>query len=68
MRSGAFADLERELETAREEVAVKTRSAERLRALVGVNAAAEKDAQLAEAELHEAQAAAEGRRRRSARA
>jgi cobalt-zinc-cadmium efflux system membrane fusion protein len=55
VRSGAFADMDRELASAREEVAVKQRVFDRLSDLVKLQAAAEKDRLAAEAELKEAQ-------------
>ena len=57
VRSGAWADLEREVKSAETEVANKQRSAERVRELVAVQAAPEKELAAAEAELHQAQLA-----------
>ncbi|MFY0525675.1 efflux RND transporter periplasmic adaptor subunit [Archangium gephyra] len=57
VRSGAWADLEREVKSAGTEVANKQRSAERVRELVAVQAAPEKELAAAEAELHQAQLA-----------
>lgn len=55
VRSGAWADLEREVATARANLLVKKRLVERARDLVAVKALAEKDLVAAEAELHEAE-------------
>ena len=66
VRSGALADLDRELESARNEVAAKTRIAERARALVALRAAPEKDQLEAEEDLR-AGAARAARRDRQAR-
>jgi membrane fusion protein, heavy metal efflux system len=57
VRSGALADLDRELESARSQVAAKTRVAERARELVSLRAAPEKDLLEAEEDLREAQLA-----------
>jgi membrane fusion protein, heavy metal efflux system len=57
VRSGAWADLEKELASAREAVEVKRRLATRARELVDLKAAPEKDALAAEAELRESQLA-----------
>jgi membrane fusion protein, heavy metal efflux system len=57
VRSGALADLDRELESARNEVTAKTRIAERTRALVALRAAPEKDQLEAEEDLRQAQLA-----------
>jgi membrane fusion protein, heavy metal efflux system len=57
VRSGALADLDRELESARNEVAAKTRIAERARSLVALRAAPEKDQLEAEEDLRQAQLA-----------
>jgi cobalt-zinc-cadmium efflux system membrane fusion protein len=57
VRSGALADLDRELESARNEVAAKTRIAERAKALVALRAAPEKDQLEAEEDLRQAQLA-----------
>lgn len=57
IRSGALADLDRELESARSQVAAKTRVAERSRDLVRIRAAPEKDLLAAEEDLREAQLA-----------
>ena len=57
VRSGALADLDRELESARSQVAAKTRVADRARELVGMRAAPEKDLLEAEEDLREAQLA-----------
>jgi membrane fusion protein, heavy metal efflux system len=58
VRSAAWADLEREMASARANVEVKTRIAARTRELVAIRAAPEKDALAAEADLHEAELAA----------
>ena len=58
VRSAAWADLEREMASARANVEVKRRIAARARELVGIRAAPEKDALAAEADLHEAELAA----------
>jgi len=55
VRSGAWADLEKEMASARANVEVKRRIAARARELVEIRAAPEKDALAAEAELHEAE-------------
>ncbi|MBF5041149.1 efflux RND transporter periplasmic adaptor subunit [Aggregicoccus sp. 17bor-14] len=55
VRSAALADLAREVASAREEVAVKARLAQRSRELLGLKATAEKDVLEAEAELTQAQ-------------
>ncbi len=55
VRSGALADLDRELESARSEVAAKTRVAERARELVALRAAPEKEQLEAEEDLRQAQ-------------
>ena len=55
VRSGAFADLDREVETARSDVRVKTRLADRTRELLGMKIVAEKELLAAEADLHEAE-------------
>lgn len=57
VRSGAFADLNREVQSAREEVAVKTRLRDRVRELVRLQVSPEKEALAAEAELREAELA-----------
>jgi membrane fusion protein, heavy metal efflux system len=57
IRSGALADLDRELESARNEVAAKARIAQRARELVGLRAAPEKDQLEAEEDLRQAQLA-----------
>jgi cobalt-zinc-cadmium efflux system membrane fusion protein len=54
MRSGAFADLRRDLEAARAEAITKHRVADRVRELVNLEAAAKKEELAAEAEAHEA--------------
>ncbi|MBM7118968.1 efflux RND transporter periplasmic adaptor subunit [Archangium primigenium] len=54
VRSAAFADLDRELKSAETEVMDKQRVAERVRSLVQLQAAPEKDLQSAEAELRQA--------------
>jgi cobalt-zinc-cadmium efflux system membrane fusion protein len=54
VRSGAWADLERELKGAETEVANQQRIADRVRELVGLQAAPEKELVAAEAELHQA--------------
>jgi cobalt-zinc-cadmium efflux system membrane fusion protein len=58
VRSAAWADLEREMASARANVEVKRRIAARARELVDIRAAPEKDALAAEADLHEAELAA----------
>ncbi len=58
VRSAAWADLEREMASARANVEVKKRIAARTRELVAIRAAPEKDALAAEADLHEAELAA----------
>src|SRR5262245_44860664 len=58
VRSAAWADLEREMASARANVEVKKRIAARARELVDIRAAPEKDALAAEADLHEAELAA----------
>lgn len=55
VRSGAFAELDRETEAARSQVAVRQRLLERLIDLLALKAAAQKDIIAAEAELKEAQ-------------
>jgi cobalt-zinc-cadmium efflux system membrane fusion protein len=55
VRSGAFADLDRELESARAAVATKRRLAERTHELVAIKASPEKDAFAADAELKDAE-------------
>jgi cobalt-zinc-cadmium efflux system membrane fusion protein len=55
VRSGAFADLDREVESARSEVRVKTRLAERTRDLLALEIVAQKELLAAEADLHEAE-------------
>src|SRR5262245_55042102 len=57
VRSGALADLGRDLESARSEVAAKTRVAERARELVALRAAPEKEQLAAEEDLRQAQLA-----------
>jgi len=57
VRSGALADLGRELESARSEVAAKRRVAERARELVALRAAPEKEQLEAEEDLRQAQLA-----------
>ncbi|MFY0564342.1 efflux RND transporter periplasmic adaptor subunit [Archangium lansingense] len=57
VRSGAWADLEREVKSAETEVANKQRIADRVRELVGLQAAPEKELVAAEAELRQAQLA-----------
>jgi cobalt-zinc-cadmium efflux system membrane fusion protein len=57
VRSGALADLDRDLESARNEVAAKTRIAERARELVALRAAPEKDQLAAEEDLRQSQLA-----------
>ncbi|MBL8956874.1 MAG: efflux RND transporter periplasmic adaptor subunit, partial [Myxococcaceae bacterium] len=51
VRSGAFADLEREVDGAKADLVVKERVAQRTRELVSLRAAAEKELQAAEAEV-----------------
>jgi cobalt-zinc-cadmium efflux system membrane fusion protein len=58
VRSASWADLEREMASARANVEVKRRIAARARELVDIRAAPEKDALAAEADLHEAELAA----------
>jgi cobalt-zinc-cadmium efflux system membrane fusion protein len=58
VRSAAWADLEREMASARATVEVKRRIAARTRELVDIRAAPEKDALAAEADLHEAELSA----------
>ncbi len=58
VRSAAWADLEREMASARANVEVKKRIAARSRELVEIRAVPEKDALAAEADLHEAELAA----------
>jgi cobalt-zinc-cadmium efflux system membrane fusion protein len=55
VRSAAWADLEREMASARANVEVKRRIAARTRELVDIRAAPEKDALASEADLHEAE-------------
>lgn len=55
VRSGAFADLDREAEAARSQVAVRQRLLERAKELYELKAAAQKDVLAAEAELKESQ-------------
>ena len=55
VRSAAWADLEKEMASARANVEVKRRIATRTRELVDLRAAPEKDALAAEADLHEAE-------------
>jgi cobalt-zinc-cadmium efflux system membrane fusion protein len=55
VRSGAFAELDREAEAARTQVAVRRRLLERARELYELRAAAQKDVLAAEAELREAE-------------
>ena len=55
VRSGAFADLDRETEAARAQVAVRQRLVTRARDLFDLKAAAQKDVFAAEAELKEAE-------------
>lgn len=57
VRSGAFADLDRETEAARTQVTVRQRLLDRARELLELKAAAQKDVLSAEAELTEAQLA-----------
>ena len=54
MRSGAFADLRRDVEATRAEAITKHRVADRVRELVTLEAAAKKEELAAEAEAHEA--------------
>jgi len=60
VRSAAFADLDRELKSAETEVADKQRVADRVRALVQLQAAPEKDLQAAESELRQAKLVLQG--------
>lgn len=55
VRSGAFAELDREVEAARAQVAVRERLVGRARELLELKAAAEKDVLAAEADLKEAE-------------
>ncbi len=55
VRSGAFADLDRETEGARAQVAVRQRVLERVKELFDLKAAAQKDLLTADAELREAE-------------
>ena len=55
VRSGAFADLDREVESARSDVRVKSRLADRTRELFALKTVAEKELLAAEADLHEAE-------------
>ncbi|HZH77757.1 MAG TPA: efflux RND transporter periplasmic adaptor subunit [Archangium sp.] len=55
VRSGAWAELEREVRSAETEVANKQRLAERVSELVGLQAAPQKELLAAETELHQAQ-------------
>jgi cobalt-zinc-cadmium efflux system membrane fusion protein len=55
VRSGAFADLDREVETTKAEVAVKERLLARVKDLYQLKAAAEKEVLASEAELKEAE-------------
>ncbi len=55
VRSGAFADLDRETEGARAQVAVRQRVLERVKELFDLKAAAQKDLLTSEAELHESE-------------
>ncbi len=57
VRSGAWADLEKEVQAATAAVGVKERLAQRAKELVSLQAAPEKDQLAAEAELHDAQLA-----------
>lgn len=57
VRSGAFADLDRETEAARAQVAVRKRLVDRARELLELKAAPQKDVLAAEAELQEAELA-----------
>ena len=57
VRSGALADLDRELETARSEATLKRRLAERARELASLRAIAEKEYLAAAAELRESELA-----------
>ncbi|MBK7858619.1 MAG: efflux RND transporter periplasmic adaptor subunit [Archangiaceae bacterium] len=57
VRSGAFADLDRELETSRADVTAKERTLQRQRDLFALKAAPEKEVQAAEAELKAAELA-----------
>lgn len=62
VRSGAYADLEKELRTAEADLTAKQRTAARLRELVALKAAAEKELQAAETEQHQAELAVEAAR------
>jgi len=66
VRSAAFADLDREAETAREQVATRRRVADRARGLLELEAIPERDALAAQADLTESELAlkaAEAKRR-----
>ena len=60
VRSAAFADLDREFKSAETEVMDKQRVADRVRSLVQLQAAPEKDLQSAEADLRQAKLALQG--------
>ncbi|WNG14724.1 efflux RND transporter periplasmic adaptor subunit [Cystobacter fuscus] len=66
VRSAAYADLDREQKSAETEVADKQRVAERLRELVSLQAAPEKELLAAEAELRQAKLALEAARAKRA--
>jgi membrane fusion protein, heavy metal efflux system len=66
VRSAAFADLDREQKSAETEVADKQRVADRLRELVSLQAAPEKELLAAEAELRQAKLALEAARAKRA--
>ncbi|WNG24202.1 efflux RND transporter periplasmic adaptor subunit [Cystobacter fuscus] len=66
VRSAAFADLDREQKSAETEVADKQRVADRLRELVNLQAAPEKELLAAEAELRQAKLALEAARAKRA--
>ncbi|WP_224361276.1 efflux RND transporter periplasmic adaptor subunit [Hyalangium versicolor] len=66
VRSGAFADLDRELHSAEAELTEKQRNAERLKELVALRAAPEKDLLAAQTEQRQAELALEAARARQA--
>ncbi|PTL77627.1 efflux RND transporter periplasmic adaptor subunit [Vitiosangium sp. GDMCC 1.1324] len=59
VRSGAYADLDRELKSTESDVTTRQKLVDRLRELVGLQAAPEKDLLAAEAELRQAKLALE---------
>ena len=66
VRSGAYADLDKEVKSATTQVADKQRTAERVRELVKLQATAEKELLTAETELRQAQLTLEGARAKQA--